>query len=132
MDPITLIVAALAAGASTGLGDTVSESIKDAYGSLKSLIRKRLQDRADGALILDRHEQAPQTWQAPLKAELEGVGIGEDAAEVAMAQRLIELVRAGGPSPVGKYNVDASSAQGVQIGDRGTQHNAFTQRPGPT
>jgi hypothetical protein len=32
MDPVTLIVAALAAGAATGLGDTASTAVKDGYG----------------------------------------------------------------------------------------------------
>ena len=41
MDPITLIVAALAAGAAAGLGDTASQAIKDAYAGLKGLIKRR-------------------------------------------------------------------------------------------
>jgi len=36
MDPITLIVSALVAGAAVGTKDTASEAIKDAYHSLKN------------------------------------------------------------------------------------------------
>ncbi|NEA36923.1 hypothetical protein [Streptomyces sp. SID13031] len=131
MDPVTLIVTALAAGATAGLGDTVSQAIKDAYGALKSLIRVRLRERADGDLVLDRYEKAPKTWEEPLKSELEEAGVGADAELIATAGRLIELIKAENPGALMKYNVDASSAQGVQIGDHGTQHNVFPDRPGP-
>jgi hypothetical protein len=42
MDPITLIVTALVAGAALGVQDTASEMVKDAYASLKALVRRRL------------------------------------------------------------------------------------------
>src|SRR5262245_28026509 len=38
MDPVTLIVAALAAGAASGVGDTASTAIKDGYYGLKRLV----------------------------------------------------------------------------------------------
>jgi hypothetical protein len=68
MDPITLIVSALAAGAAVGAQDTVSAMVKDAYAGLKALARKRLGGRPGAELVLARHEQAPETWQAPLMA----------------------------------------------------------------
>ena len=40
MDPITLIVTALAAGAALGVQDTASAMVKDAYASLKALVRR--------------------------------------------------------------------------------------------
>ena len=51
MDPITLIVTALAAGAALGLKDTASSAIKDAYQGLKTLVKKRLASQADGELV---------------------------------------------------------------------------------
>ena len=107
MDPITLIVTALAAGAALGITDTASSAIKDAYAALKTLVRKRLGGRPDAELVLAKHEQAPQTWRAPLMAELDEAG-----------------------ARAGKYAVDARGAQGVQIGDRNTQHNVFSTPPG--
>ena len=74
MDPITLIVTALAAGAALGITDTASSAIKDAYAGLKALVRKRLGSRSDAELVLARHEQAPETWRAPLMAELDQAG----------------------------------------------------------
>ena len=74
MDPITLIVTALAAGAALGTQDTVSAMVRDAYAGLKALVKKRLGSRPGAELVLARHEQAPETWQAPLMAELAGPG----------------------------------------------------------
>src|ERR1700722_6846176 len=42
MDPVTLIVAALVAGAAAGLKDTASSAIKDAYNGLRGLVLRRL------------------------------------------------------------------------------------------
>lgn len=42
MDPITLIVSALAAGAALGAQDTVSTMVKDAYAGLKVLAKRQL------------------------------------------------------------------------------------------
>lgn len=61
MDPITLIVTALAAGAALGLKDSASAAVQDAYAGLKALVRKRLAGRQDAELVLARYEQAPQT-----------------------------------------------------------------------
>ena len=57
MDPITLIVAALAAGAAVGLKDTTSSAVRDAYAGLKAMVTKRwgcpaLTDRADNSVRL--------------------------------------------------------------------------------
>ena len=47
MDPVTLIVTALAAGAATGMTESAASAVKDAYRSLLALVRKRLAGRPD-------------------------------------------------------------------------------------
>jgi hypothetical protein len=128
MDPVTLIVTALAAGAASALQDGAAAAVKDAYARLRAAVRKRLAGRPDGELVLARHEAAPQTWQAPLTAELSESGAGDDAGLTAAAQALMELLDAAG-SQAGKYAVVVSGSQGVQVGDRNTQTNTFG--PGP-
>ena len=129
MDPITLIVTALAAGAGLGLKDTASSAVKDAYAGLKALVRKRLAGRPNAEVVLARHEQAPQTWQAPLLAELDEAGADQDPGLVAAAQALMNLVDEAG-ARAGKYTVDVRGAQGVQIGDHSRQDNVFHAPPG--
>jgi hypothetical protein len=127
MDPITLIVTALAAGAALGVTDAAAEAVKDAYASLKALVRKRLGGRQDAELVLAKHERAPETWQAPLMAELAEAGAELDHDLIAAAQALLDLV---GEVGAGKYAVDARGAAGVQIGDHNSQDNVFNTRAG--
>jgi hypothetical protein len=129
MDPITLIVTALAAGAALGMRDTASSAVKDAYTGLKALTRKRLAARPDGELVLARHEQVPETWRASLMAELDQAGAGNDSGLVAAAEALMSLVDEAGARD-GKYSADVRGAQGVQIGNHNTQHNVFSAPPG--
>jgi len=120
MDPITLIVTALAAGATQALQDTASAMVKDAYARLKALLRKRLGGDPGAEMVLARHEQAPETWEAPLRAELARTGADGDGELIAAAKALLELM-----SQAGKYTVDVRGAQGVQIGDHNRQDNVF-------
>jgi hypothetical protein len=127
MDPVTLIVTALAAGAASALQDTASWAVKDSYARLKALVKKRFAGHPDGELVLARHEAAPQTWEAPLAAELNSAGAEGDPDLVAAAQALMSLVDEAG-SGSGKYAVAVRDSQGVQIGDHNTQTNTFGPR----
>jgi RIP homotypic interaction motif len=128
MDTVTLIVTALAARAASALQDGASAAVKDAYARLTALVRKRFADRPRGELVLAEHHAAPQTWEAPLAAELSAAGAEGDADLVTAAQALMRLVDEAG-SRSGKYLVAVRDSQGVQIGDHNTQTNTFGPRP---
>jgi hypothetical protein len=129
MDPVTLIVTALAAGAASALQDGASAAVKDAYAQVKALVTRRFAGRPKGELVLAEHEAAPQTWQAPLAAELSAAGADGDADLVAAAQILMSLIDDEAGSRSGKYAVSVRDSQGVQVGDHATQTNTF--RPPP-
>ena len=98
--------------------------VKDAYAGLKALAKKRLGGGPGADLVLAGHEQAPETWQAPLMAELAKTGADGDRDLIAAAQALLDLIgEADGRT--GKYTVDVRGAQGVQIGDHNRQDNVF-------
>ena len=123
MDPITLIVTALAAGAAQGMTDSASAMIKDVYTSLRARVKKKLGGKPGAEVVLAKHEQAPEAWQAPLVAELTEAGADRDQELIAAAKALLDLIgEAGG---AGKYTVDVRGAQGVQIGDHNRQDNVF-------
>jgi hypothetical protein len=70
MDPVTLIVAALAAGASAGLTDAVSQAMKDVHAGLKSLVLRRVQDQPAGEVaVIDGTRRIPRPspprWPRP-------------------------------------------------------------------
>jgi hypothetical protein len=124
MDPVTLIVTALTAGAASALQDGASAAVKDAYQRLKALVAKRFSGRAAGEVALAQHESAPQVWQAPLEAELTASGAANDADLIAAAEALMRLVDAAG-SKASKYVVNIHGSKGVQVGDHNTQTNTF-------
>ena len=124
MDPIMLIVTALAAGAASGTADAASAAVKDAYAGLKALVARRLGGRPDADLVLARHEEAPEVWQAPLVAELADAEADHDLDLLQAARALMTLVDGAG-TRAGKYMVDMRDAQGVQVGDHNRQENVF-------
>jgi hypothetical protein len=128
VDPVTLIVTALAAGAASALQDGASAAVKDAYARLTALVKRRFAGRPKGELVLDEHHAAPQTWEKPLAAELSASGAENDADLVAAAQALMNVVDEAGARS-GKYLVTIRGSQGVQVGDHNTQTNTFGPRP---
>ncbi|REG00406.1 hypothetical protein DFJ67_6459 [Asanoa ferruginea] len=107
MSGVELVAAALAAGASAGLTDTVSTAVKDAYSALREAVARRMGS-------LDAVETAPGVWSTD---ELAASGVADDAAVLAAAERLLRLTE--GP------RIDLRDAKGVQVGDHNTQHNTF-------
>jgi hypothetical protein len=126
MDPITVIVAALAAGAIAALQETASLAVKEGYAGLKSLIQECFAGRPEAELALAKYEQKPDVWQAPLKDELAEAGVDKDPAVVQAASQLLKLVQ---PQQVarGKYNVLIGEAKGVVIGDDAHVTQTFGQ-----
>jgi hypothetical protein len=124
MDPITLILTALAAGAVLGVTDTASAMVKDAYAGLKTLARKRLGDGADAEWVLAKHEKTPEAWQEPLMVGLAGAGADQDRDLIAASEMLLDLLARAGVQ-AGKYAVYARGAQGVQAGNHNRQDDVF-------
>jgi hypothetical protein len=118
MDPITLIVAALAAGASAGLGDTATQAIKDAYAGLKALIKRRFAGNAKAEATLADHEADPETYEKPLAKQLEAAGAQDDQEILQMAEELLKKADKAGIKT--KYHVQVSGSGRVGIiGDHG-------------
>ncbi len=67
MDPITLIITALATGDTLGSQAVASEAIKDAYHGLKDLIARRLATKPEAELVVTKYEEKPDVWKAPLE-----------------------------------------------------------------
>jgi hypothetical protein len=107
MDPVTLIVTALVAGAAAGLKDTATSAVKDAYNGLKGLLGRKLAGQPAGEVMLAQHETDPQVWDKPLVQALTAVRAGDDPGVVAAAQALMRLVDEAG-SAAGRYQVSAS------------------------
>lgn len=96
MDPVTLIVAALVAGATKSAEGVAGQSLMDAYAGLKSLVKRGFGDRRTVDVVLEEHEKDPVTYQAPLEKHLRESGVGRDAQVLEAAQKLLALAGPGG------------------------------------
>lgn len=128
MEPVTLIVAALAAGASAGaldaLKDDVKEKARAAYERLRALAGRRVSGRPHGELALAQYGSAPQKWEGLLAAELTEAGAGEDEDMVGAARAFMELVDQPG-AKAGQYSVVISGSSMFQVGDGNVQLNSL-------
>lgn len=105
MDPITLILAALAAGT----GNT-TPAVRDAHAALMAQLRMRFAGRADGEAALAKYEESAQGWEAALRAELAAAGAGEDEGLLAAGQAVMSVADAPGWR-AGKYAIGVHGGQ---------------------
>src|SRR5690348_12359751 len=85
MDPITLVLTALTAGAAAGSKSVAS----DAYKGLILLIQRKFAGKPSAELALVEYENDPTVWEAPLKKVLEQSHVDEDEKIIEAAQKLI-------------------------------------------
>lgn len=116
MDPISLIIAALAAGAMAGVKDTASQAVTDAYTRLKALLHRRVAGNGPAESALDQAEQQPGSDQAPLAGHLRAAGADHDEELIRTARALLEQADPAGAA-AGKYNVRITGGKGIVVGD---------------
>ncbi|HET8840379.1 MAG TPA: hypothetical protein VFN35_02890 [Ktedonobacteraceae bacterium] len=127
MDPISLILAALTAGAVTATKDTASQVIQDAYGGLKSLILKCFGKKPQAEMALEEYEKDEDTWKKPLQKALVDAGADQDEVIVRQAQQVLKLINPQ-QAAQGKFNVQIGEGKGVVIGDYSQVEQHFGER----
>lgn len=115
VDPVTLIVTALVAGATVALKDVGSNAVKDAYAGLKALVKRAF---GGAATATDELEKASPD-KAALEQQVRVSGAAEDKAILDKAQELMKLVDPEGTAS-GKYKVTVTGGIVGNIGDHGT------------
>ena len=129
MDPITLILSALAAGATAAAKDTATEAVKDAYHGLKALIQRRFSGKPDAETALGAYEKKPEVWTEPVKDALTETDADKDEEIIKAAQALMAQADPQGHAQ-GKYNVQfAGPVYGATIGDKNAVTNYFGDTP---
>jgi hypothetical protein len=94
MDPITVILTALATGAAAGVTSTATDAIKEAYGALKSLVKARY--ATVGVDALEKQPASP-ALRREVKKELKNGAAGEDLELLRQARAVIDLVQEHAP-----------------------------------
>lgn len=133
MEPVTLIVTALAAGAAAGGQNAASEAVKDAYTGFKQLLLRRFGDRRVAQAALTEVEDQAGTEgldnvgideQEDLGREVQRINPEADAELTGLATRLLTLLGESKPG-LGAPSIDLSRAKGVQVGSNNSQTNSF-------
>jgi len=120
MDPISLIVAALVAGAAASAKDTASQAVKDAYTGLKISLSRLFAGKPNAQIVLDEHEKDPETYEKPLTKLLTEAHADQDLELLAAAEQVRVLVQ---PQQIGtgQYTIqNTGPVQGQIIG--GSDH----------
>ena len=121
MEPVTLILSALAAGAAKAAGDTVP----DGYKALKELIKRKFASKPQAEMVLEEHEKDPETYEVPLKKKLVEAGADKDEEIIKKAQELLKLANPE-EAAKGKFNLKIDgNVQGLVQGDHNKTNMDF-------
>jgi hypothetical protein len=121
MDPMSLILAALTAGATAALKDTAGEVIKDGYVALKTAIITAWSAPDNTAdVLLAEYESEPEISQKLIEKKFKDQELDKNDDIIALADALLKQVDPDGYA-AGKYQVTITNSKNVQVGDRNTQ-----------
>ncbi|WP_433722326.1 hypothetical protein ACQP0C_21170 [Nocardia sp. CA-129566] len=123
MDPLTIIVTALIAGAAAGGSDAASAAVRDGYAAIRSRIGRVAGD-SETQTAIEANDVAPGTNIAEVRAALARAQAGDDEQLRAAAVELLSQLPSDRVDQA-RIRIDVSDAQGVQIGDHNTQSNTF-------
>jgi hypothetical protein len=118
MDPISIIIAAIVAGALAATQDVAAQAVKDGYATFKALLARKFGHKPDVADALEKVEQKPdsEARRALLKEELETAGAAQDAEVVRQAQALLDLLKESGLAPGPSYQATLSGSGAIAQG----------------
>ena len=117
MEPISLLVAALAAGANAALRDTASTAVKDAYEGLKGLIARKFGTKASIESLEEKPASAAK--QAAVSEDLADAGAAADEEVLAHARVVVEAVERDDPASAAAIGLDLAGikAEFLKVGD---------------
>jgi hypothetical protein len=134
VEPISMITAALAAGAAAAAKETASEVVKDAYTGLKSILRRLFGSEPGAEATLEEYTEAAEKGsealpEEPLRDALAKTGAADAPDAVEAAERVLQEVDPAGAA-AGKYTVTvAGNVQGQVVGDRANVTMNFGNPP---
>jgi hypothetical protein len=117
MEPISLIIAAVIAGATTAAGDVATSAVKDVYSGLKTLLKRRFSDSGDHTAESELEAASPN--EERLRSALESSGAATDQ-EIIEKAKAVMLAKDPEGAAAGKYNVHISGGIVGNVGDGNT------------
>ena len=131
MDPISTILAALAAGAAAVAQETAGVVIKDTYEGFKALLKRKFAGKPLATFAVDEHAKDTATAESLLRPALNESKVERDPELLQAAQHLLKLA-----DPEGRiskrYTLNISGAvQGLVQGDHANVTMNFGSGAGP-
>lgn len=108
MDPITMIVVALAAGAAAGLKPTAEQIVKDAYAAVKGLIVRKY-EKVD-LTPLERKPES-EAKRESLREDLASTAAGEDLELMDRVRQLLDILERQAPEAGAAIGVDLKNVK---------------------
>lgn len=111
MDPVSVIVTALATGAAAGLGGTAKDAITDGYAALKTFLKNRY-----GSVRVAKLEEEPASKanQQMVEMDLQNAGARNDEELLRLAQSVVKLILERAPDTVQAVGL---SIEGLEAGE---------------
>jgi hypothetical protein len=112
MDPIGLIVNALAAGAASGMKPMAEGAIKDAYAGIKSLITRKY-----SSVKLEQLEANPKSEPAreTTAATLAGAGADKDQELLEKVRALLDTVARHDPQTTAAFGIVIKEVESLEL-----------------
>ncbi len=121
MDPITAaLVAAVSAGAVSGLTEASKTVITDAYSKLKALLARKFGGKSDLVHAVEQVEAKPDSAgrQATLQEEVAAVKAEHDPEVLQAAQALLQVLQA--EAAEGGQHIQTATGSYIAQADRGS------------
>jgi hypothetical protein len=118
MDPVTLIVTALATGAAAAAKDIGGDAVKSAFKGLKNFIAQKFGGKPDVAEAVTKVEQNPESngRKETLKEELQAVGADKDEELLKLVQSFLALLEKNGVPTGVSQSIGTATATASQGG----------------
>src|SRR5690242_3877381 len=124
MDPVSMVVGALASGAATGLTEATAKAIKDAYAALKGLLARKYPSLSTSSV-----ENKPESpvQRAALEESLRDADGDNDAELVNAAEALIEAIKAHDPEAAKTVGIDLTRVRAGELNVAGIRASGGSQ-----
>ena len=112
MDPITIIVTALALGAAAGLKPVTEQVIKDGYAGLKALIQRKY---SNVGLVMLEEDPKSKARRAVVEEDLVKTQAAQDEELLLKAKDLLDAIHSYAPDAAEVIGVDLEDIKGASL-----------------
>ena len=114
MDPVSIVVMAIALGATAGLKSTAEQAVKDLYAGLKKQISTKYASAKTGVALIEKDPKS-KTFQTATQELLEKTEASKDQELLDKAIQLVEAVQKAEPETVAAFGVSLKDIKDASL-----------------